>query len=300
MRGFSVPGSRSGSYVASKRDEEGSFGYDKAAIELGIQKQTALQNLSETYAQTIDNAYASYLANQRNIMASAMGQGYKQAYLQGQEEVLSEASKQAAQTAASARAQFAQEETEARAAIQQQYETEVSNIDRALNSMDNYFEYLKGLSAENSTWQALFDLDASTTDIELDTEMYERLLQVQPRTFKDVEGQAGKSYMEWMTSQLKDTSVDRAYSQWLYGGGWEEVLRSLGTSSEKAQRNAQLRAEAKLKAEAEQRAKELAAKEAAEKAQGNSVVYGDKIDAYRKYKKESGRKGYGMKGGSML
>jgi len=300
MRGFSVPGSRSGSYVASRRDEEGSFGYDKAAIELGIQKQTALQNLSETYAQTIDNAYASYLANQRNIMASAMGQGYKQAYLQGQEEALSEASKQAAQTAASARAQFAQEETEARAAIQQQYETEVSNIDRALNSMDNYFEYLKGLSAENSTWQALFDLDASTTDIELDTDMYERLLQVQPRTFKDVEGQAGKSYIEWMTNQLKDTSVDRAYSQWLYGGGWEEVLRSLGTSSEKAQRNAQLRAEAKLKAEAEQRAKELAAKEAAEKAQGNSVVYGDKIDAYRKYKKESSRKGYGMKGGSML
>lgn len=263
MRGFSVPGSRSGSYVANRRDEEGSFGYDKAAIELGIQKQTALQNLSETYAQTIDNAYASYLANQRNIMASAMGQGYKQAYLQGQEQALSEASKQAAQTAASARAQFAQEESEARNYIQQQYEAEVSNIDRALNSMDNYFEYLKGLSSENSAWQALFDLDASTTDIELDTDMYERLLQVQPRTFKDAEGEAGKSYMEWMTSQLKDTSVDRAYSQWLYGGGWEEVLRSLGTSTQKAQRNAQLRSEAKLKAEAEQKAKEEAAKKQA-------------------------------------
>ncbi len=273
MRGFSVPGSRSGSYVASRRDEEGSFGYDKAAIELGIQKQTALQNLSETYAQTIDNAYASYLANQRNIMASAMGQGYKQAYLQGQEQALSEASKQAAQTAASARAQFAQEESEARNYIQQQYEAEVSNIDRALNSMDNYFEYLKGLSTENYTWQALLDLDASTTDIELDTDMYERLLQVQPRTFRDAEGQlqtfkdaegrAGKSYMEWMTSQLKDTSVDRAYSQWLYGGGWEEALRSLGTSTQKAQRNAQLRSEAKLKAEAEQKAKEEAAKKQA-------------------------------------
>ena len=271
MRGFSVPGSRSGSYVASRRDEEGSFGYDKAAIELGIQKQTALQNLSETYAQTIDNAYASYLANQRNIMASAMGQGYKQAYLQGQEQALSEASKQAAQTAASARAQFAQEESEARNYIQQQYETEVSNIDRALNSMDNYFEYLKGLSSENATVRSLLGIetnvnnlfDTDYSDIQLDTDMYERLLQVQPRTFKDAEGQAGKSYMEWMTSQLKDTSVDRAYSQWLYGGGWEEVLRSLGTSTQKAQQNAQLRSEAKLKAEAEQKAKEEAAKKQA-------------------------------------
>jgi hypothetical protein len=271
MRGFSVPGSRSGSYVASRRDEEGSFGYDKAAIELGIQKQTALQNLSETYAQTIDNAYASYLANQRNIMASAMGQGYKQAYLQGQEQALSEASKQAAQTAASARAQFAQEESEARNYIQQQYEAEVSNIDRALNSMDNYFEYLKGLSSENATVRSLLGIetnvnnlfDTDYSDIQLDTDMYERLLQVQPRTFKDAEGQAGKSYMEWMTSQLKDTSVDRAYSQWLYGGGWEEVLRSLGTSTQKAQQNAQLRSEAKLKAEAEQKAKEEAAKKQA-------------------------------------
>ena len=66
--GFFVPGSRTASYVKGKTNEYGASDYYSNVNELGIQKQAALQNLSDQYASTINNAYAAYLANQRNIM----------------------------------------------------------------------------------------------------------------------------------------------------------------------------------------------------------------------------------------
>ena len=120
MRGFYVPASRSSDYVAQKRDTEGSFAYDKAAIELGMQKQQALQGLQKSYESTIENAYASYLAGQQNIGASQMGQGFKEAYKQQQEQNLLSNIAQANQSTASVRAQIAQSESQARNALDTQ------------------------------------------------------------------------------------------------------------------------------------------------------------------------------------
>ena len=79
-KGFYVPSSQSSSYVASKRNDEGSYEYTSQAQDIGLQRKAALPDLSEQYGDVVENAYASYLANQRTINASAMGQGYKDAY----------------------------------------------------------------------------------------------------------------------------------------------------------------------------------------------------------------------------
>ena len=82
---YSTRSPETGAYVAGKRTEEGTPVYEAASGVLGMQKQAAIQNLEKNYATTIENAYASYLANQRGIETSAMGQGYKQAYLEAQD-----------------------------------------------------------------------------------------------------------------------------------------------------------------------------------------------------------------------
>ena len=146
MNGFYVPGSASGSYVANKRDEEGTLLYEGAANEIGIQKQAAIQQLEKNYAATVENAYASYLAANRGVQGSQMGQGYKELYKQIQQQQLQ-------QNIASTTSEFnkqvmnveAQEES-AKQQLQERFQQEVSYFDRLRQSLGNYFEYVKTLT----------------------------------------------------------------------------------------------------------------------------------------------------------
>ena len=225
MKGFYMPGSRSGSYVASKRTPEGSFQYDTAASELGKQKQLALQNLGETYASTIENAYASYLANQRGIQASAMGQGYKEAYTEEQQKQLAQNIAQANLTAASGRSELETQEQESRSLLEEQYKTGVANLDRVANSFDNYLTYIKSLTGTtDSNLKYLSDED-STKSVD---ELYEKLYGAQPQSLIDEEGMAGLPYVEWMQKQLGKSEADATWSQWLlHEGGLQDFLTSV-------------------------------------------------------------------------
>jgi hypothetical protein len=222
MKGFYVTGSRSGSYVANKRNEEGSFTYDTSINELGLQKQAALQELGKTYDATVNKAYASYLANQRTINTSAMGEGYKEAYKAAEEANLLSQIAEANVNATNVRAQLDTQEAKAQKEIAKQYETEVANLDRVARTMDEYLDYVKKLSDDyGGTY-----LTAEQSGMNID-DLYEVLYTAQPRSLYDEEGNPGLSYSQWIHSQMKDTEADLAFERWLFsGGGWQDFIKA--------------------------------------------------------------------------
>ena len=214
---FYVPDSLSGSYVASKRTEEGSLAYPAAETEIGIQQQAALQDLSKQYETTIENAYSSYLASQRNVMESAMGQGYKEQYLEAQDQALAENLAQINANVASTRAELAAQESEAKSVVQEQYKQEVANLDRTAASFQNYLDYVKELNIGDKS-----ALSEEYINLGVDY-LYETLYGLQPRET----GIDGMSYSEWLLANRGNTKEDEAWYQWAQAGGLQDFLSSV-------------------------------------------------------------------------
>lgn len=231
MNGFYVPGSVSGSYVANKRDEEGTLLYEGAANEIGIQKQAAIQQLEKNYAATVENAYASYLAANRGVQGSQMGQGYKELYKQIQQQQLQ-------QNIASTTSEFnkqvmnveAQEES-AKQQIQERFQQEVSYFDRLQQSLGNYFEYVKTLTdADGNGYFDPYELNQSVDS------MYDILGTAQPigqydaegnyTGYSDQDGKAGMTYSEWIANQMGTSDEDQAWYQWMISGGFNEFMNA--------------------------------------------------------------------------
>lgn len=231
MNGFYVPGSVSSSYVANKRDEEGTLLYDGAANEIGIQKQAAIQQLEKNYAATVENAYASYLAANRGVQGSQMGQGYKELYKQIQQQQLQ-------QNIANTTSEFnkqvmnieAQEES-AKQQIQERFQQEVSYLDRLQQSLGNYFEYVKSLT--DADGNGYFDPDELNQSVD---SMYDILGTAQPIGqydaegnyigYSDQDGKAGMTYSEWIANQIGTSDEDQAWYQWMIGGGFNEFMNA--------------------------------------------------------------------------
>lgn len=214
-------------YVASKRTSEGALKYPTQAVELGIEKQKALQSLEKSYAETIENAYASYLANQQTIAESAMGQGYKERYLQAKEEELSKQVAQAALSTSETRNELEQQETSARAEIDKQFTQEVNYLDRVANTMNDYLAYVKDLKLvkKDEEGKDIVQTALSADDEKKSTEeLYELLYNLDPKDLVDVEGAQGKSYAEWIRTQMKDTKEDKEWFDWLTSGGYQDFL----------------------------------------------------------------------------
>ena len=231
MNGFYVPGSASGSYVANKRDEEGTLLYEGAANEIGIQKQAAIQQLEKNYAATVENAYASYLAANRGVQGSQMGQGYKELYKQIQQQQLQ-------QNIASTTSEFnkqvmnveAQEES-AKQQLQERFQQEVSYFDRLRQSLGNYFEYVKTLTdADSNGYFDPYELNQSVDS------MYDILGTAQPVGqydsegnyigYSDQDGKAGMTYSEWIANQMGTSDEDQAWYQWMISGGFNEFMNA--------------------------------------------------------------------------
>ena len=259
MEGFFVPGSQSSSYVSNKRNEEGSYAYDSAAIDIGQQKQAALQDLSKTYESTIENAYASYLANQRNIATSAMGQGYQEAYNQLAQQNLINNITSTTQSLNQARLELEEQESAARKDLNTMFATETANLDKVVTSMDNYLTYIKGLS--NTSGQGYLSDEQQNQTVD---ELYDVLFGAQPQGFTDEEGNSGLTYSQWVHSQLNDSDMDQDWYNWLfYQGGWQDFQNALAKERNQTAANQYqadlVAAEEARKAEAEKQAQEEAA-----------------------------------------
>lgn len=224
MAGFRVPGSLAGSYVASQRNEDGGYAYDTAANQIGIQKQAALQDLSEQYASTINNAYQSYLSSQRGLNTSNLTQGYKEAYQAAQDKALQQNVNTVLSETQQARQQIETNAASAQQQLQTQYEQDVSNLDTAINKMSAYADYLYSLNPdkEGNTFLSEDEYGLKSTD---KYDLYNYIAEAQPRNYTDAEGNMGQSFSEYTRSQLSDSEADTAWSNWFYNQGGYNQLR---------------------------------------------------------------------------
>lgn len=223
MNGFYVPGSVSSSYVANKRNEEGSLAYEAAETQVGIEKQAALQQLEKNYSSTIENAYASYLAANRGIEGSQMGQGYKELYKQLYQNQLASNIANANIQLNEQRVSLAEQEAAAKQNIENQFRTEVGYLDRVQQSFADYFEYAKGLT--KSTDSNAYYLNEEQMKQNIDT-MYDVLNEIDPVDYLDAEGNMGMRYADFVKSQLKTTEADQAWYEWWISGGLNEFMNA--------------------------------------------------------------------------
>lgn len=215
-KGFFVPNSVSSNYVANKKTQQGAYQWDQATQEVGLGQQAAFQTINKEYANTINTAYSNYLAANRGIRGSSMGQGYKEAYTQKTQEELATNVAETNLTASNLRQQMAGQGAQAVGNIQSLYEQEVTNMDRVSRTAGDYLGYLKSLT--NSKDPSKLFLDPDKANAQLD-DMYDLVFSAQPQDYLDDQGNQGMSYTQWVNSQLKDVDKDTVWAQWLFGQG---------------------------------------------------------------------------------
>jgi len=216
--GFFVPNSVSSSYVANKRNESGALEYESAAGEVGVGKQTALQQLGKQYSSAIEGGYAAYLAANRGVMGSNMGQGFKEEYLRLQQEGMQQNIAETNLGAANARQELDIQEAQIKGQIQKQFQTEVGYMDRMANSLNDYLGYVRSLT--NSKGLTYLNSDQMGKGLD---QMYDILYNAQPQGYLDESGNLGMSYLQWLNAQLKETTADKEFGQWAFGlGGYNQ------------------------------------------------------------------------------
>lgn len=211
-----VPSSMSKSYVESKRTPEGTRGYLQAEQELDIQKQSALQSLEKEYSSAIENAYASYLSNQRSIGLSKMGEGYKQLYRQMQEQELASNIAQTNLSTSKARQELGLQTEEAKSQLEQTKQAEISNLNRVQNTMQQYLDYVKSMQ-ETEGIQLLTE---EQQNMYID-DLYETLYNL------PVTGTNVARYSDWIRSNLTGSKEDTAWGDWLYSGGLQDFMNAV-------------------------------------------------------------------------
>ena len=219
---YYVPSSMSQSYVANKRNEDYSPTYLSAKQNVDIEKQGALQNLEKSYASTIENAYASYLANQRNINISAMGEGYKNLYREMQDKQLQENIATTNIDLAKTRAELETQATTAKAGIQEAENLEISNLNRVQSTMQQYLNYVKSLAGTEGAGP----LTEEQQNMYID-DLYETLYNLPVKGYTDEKGNPALSYTEWIKSNLTGSEADTAWGDWLFAGGLTDFMTAV-------------------------------------------------------------------------
>lgn len=222
--GFYIPENLAKSFVLNQYKEDGTPKYNIDSSgniyspEDTMNAQKAIQSLNSSYSDTINNAYSQYLNSKRGIIASDMGEGFKQAYLQQQEQALQQSQIQASMNAAEARQTILGEVAEANAAVGKNYEQEVGNINTLAANVDRYRTYVSSLvNKDDSNISFLSDYEKT-----LNTEyLYDILLNMQPSDYIDDKGVAGLSFIDWMKNQVS-TDSDQQWFNWLTTGGYEQ------------------------------------------------------------------------------
>ena len=275
--GFYVPGSMLGSYVANKRTDEGTPYYEAQEGSLSTQKQAALQSLNKNYANTIENAYATYLANKQGVLGSNMGEGFVQQYIQNQQQALVQNVAQANQSAAQARTQLEQQELQASEAIHKQYEAEVSNLDRIGDSLAQYRRYLQSLSGDKQ--RKYFTKEQDKMKI---ADLYDVLLNAQPQSLKDSKAQAGMTYLDWAQSQLKGTDEDTQWYNWMKFGGLQDFMKGTKAVDKENKVFAEQRAQAQKQAELDNKASEITNKYKEYNWSNSDTLFGNQVAMARR------------------
>ena len=241
--GFYVPSTTSAPYVANKRDESGTLKYEGAYAQVGLQEQAALQQLRTQYDQTINNAYAAYLAQNRGIMGSTMGQGYKNAYLEASRQNVMSNIAEANLNAAQVRQELSANVGEQVGSIAQAQQQETNYFNRAEVFARDYYDYLKGLTAQDESGNVVNYLDEFERSLNTPEYAYDKIFATNAvgsntmTGYYDTEGNAAMSFDDWIYSQMGGSSEDQDWYQWYMeqgGKGEYENIAQRGLEERKA------------------------------------------------------------------
>lgn len=227
ITGYYVPNRVSNEYVASKRNEQGAYEYDTYLQDVGIETQAAIQSLNKDYSATINNAYSQYLNAKHNIMSSDMGQGYKEVYLQKQQEALQANVAQASLTATETKQQILQQAYEQQNAIGEAFQTEVNNMEQVSTMLSGYMEYLKGVTGSNGSYYDAILSGKGLTEYAKDNDIYaediyDELYNAQLKGYTDKDGKQALGWTDWLNTQIKTDKQQQWYDWYMGQGGYEQ------------------------------------------------------------------------------
>lgn len=248
ISGYYLPNKIANTYIASRRDESGALAYESAMQDVGIETQAAIQSLNKSYSSVINDAYTNYLNSKRNITSSNLGQGYKEAYLEQEEQTLQKNIAQADINAAETKQDILKQQLQSEAAIGEAFQTEVLNMEKVGQQLSNYMNYLKNVSTdiitdEGSSSQSYYDAiikgkdlsDFAAKNTVLAEDLYDELYNAAPKGYTDEEGQAALNWEDWLSGQIK-TQADQDWYDWYVGRGGYEMFqeaykKSTGTTA---------------------------------------------------------------------
>ena len=274
--GYYLPNKVANDYIANKRSETGETIYEGELQNIGMDTQAAIQSLNKTYSNVINDAYSSYLNSKRSIVNSNMGQGYKEAYMQRQEQAYGDQMEEAYLSAAETKQDILKQQAESNALVGKAFQNEVLNMEKVATNLTAYMNYLKTISKDGVSYydtlvdnQGLKDFDASV-GVQAE-DIYDALYNAAPLNYMTEDEVAGLNWMDWLKTQIK-TEKDQAWYDWYLGEGGYEQFQDAYKKSESTTAGYQykLEQEKKRKAEAEKariEAKNKAKAEAAMKAE---------------------------------
>lgn len=231
ISGYFLPNKIANEYVASKRNEEGAYEYDTYLQDIGMQTQAAIQSLNKSYSDTINNAYSQYLNSKRTILNSNMGQGYKEAYLQNQQQALQQNIAQASLTSAETKQQILQQAYEQQSAIGKTFQNEVTNMEQVGTMLSGYMEYLKGVTNGSGSYYDAIISGKGLSDYAKDNQiyaedLYDELYNAQPglkdNMYTDEEGNVALGWTDWLNTQIKTDKQQSWYDWYMGAGGYEQ------------------------------------------------------------------------------
>lgn len=231
ITGYYVPNRISKEYVANKRTDTGEYEYDTYLQDVGMQTQAAIQSLNKDYSATINNAYSQYLNSKNNIMSSDMGQGYKESYLQKQQEALQSNVAQASLTANETKQEILQKAYKQQNAIGTAFQNEVNDMEQVSTMLSGYMEYLKGVTNKSGSYYDAIISGKSLTEYAKDNQIYaediyDELYNAQPglkdNMYTDEAGSVALGWTDWLNTQIK-TDKQQSWYDWYMGqGGYEQ------------------------------------------------------------------------------
>jgi len=225
MAGYYIPSSFAANYVNNKKNDDGTYTYDKAINSVGIDAQRNLQQLNKQYNVTINSAYASNLLANGGLRSSALGSGYKQAYIEKLQGATTEEIAQVGLSVADTKQSIFQslgQDLSQINAIQQQ---EVNNIGRMASSLEQYYGYLQTLTSPTSY--------AADQQLKVGSEFsfednYDKLLNPAINNkgvlgkYVDTSNNAGLAYEDWLRQNSGNSADDTAWLDWAYSSGMNQ------------------------------------------------------------------------------
>lgn len=233
ISGYFLPNKIANSYVANERNDEGELVYEGAMQDVGIKTQSAIQSLSKTYSDTINNAYSQYLNSKQSIMNSNMGQGYKEAYLQNQQEAFRQNVAQANLTSAETKQQLLQEHYKQIDTIGQAFQNEVMSMDKVGKYLESYMSYLGtmyGNDGKNKT-SYIDDLITAGGLTEVNQrigihaeDIYDKLYTATPKGYQNEKGEKALGWTDWLKTQITNDK-EQEWMDWYMGAGGYEKFK---------------------------------------------------------------------------